>query len=794
MKKLVAVLLAVSLLAAYAVPVSAAETSGKCGDNLTWTLVDKVLTISGTGTMYDYSRENPAPWSSVTKNLQRINIEHGVTSIGNYAFYFEETFINVYVTVAGSVSYIGDHAFHVVRSGCKFDFYLLGEVPEIGQYPFQSIGYIYVVNWDAAAIKSLHLADGVVKNCTVKLNILDSKQLVSLNEPLKAELFHFEMYDQHKLADYIPRQLTFSDYDNSTYGQKTVTMTADGFTFTVTYFVTDGTNHLDLINVEFPALPEYDDGRGVTILPTITMGTMELVKDDHYDLRISAKAIGNDGYVTVKGKGVAQGFEKTFYFPVLKKDLSNVAVYSQNQDFTGMPVDTHYSLSSITGKEGRDYEILYQNNINTGRAGIRAVGKGNYCGEAKGSFVISLNGKVVELSGECIGKVDGELSDNIPYYEQIIPPAHISFRVDCSIYHMAAYSLYKVNEEDVTLIAEYVSDVGNNNQLTNFNYDFKSVYEDAADVGGETYLLSYSWLTEKDDVYAGAVLLGIPSKVADATSITMEHVENDGDFRKEFFHLYGNDGVLGAMTWDSSNPAVATVENGTVTMKKPGTVMISGQCGDMVETYELTVPQLDLTEGIIFDYSETNGARVIYNSRQLIEGTDYVLSVKTEGKGVTVTATGVGLFAGELMKTFDGLDSLADIHTHSFDNGCDGTCNGCDFVRNNDHKFGEAWVKNQTHHYHVCAACGMQKDMVEHTFSAEDDTVCTVCGPLQTPGDLNTDYTVDEDDAIYLLQHVLLSEFFPITQAVDYNGDHKVDEDDAIYLLQHVLLPEYFPL
>jgi len=185
---------------------------------------------------------------------------------------------------------------------------------------------------------------------------------------------------------------------------------------------------------------------------------------------------------------------------------------------------------------------------------------------------------------------------------------------------------------------------------------------------------------------------------------------------------------------------------------------------------------------------------VIYDSRLLTEGMDYVLTVAEEGNGIRVTATGCGLFAGELEKTFNGLDSFADPHTHSFDNGCDGTCNSCDFIRSNDHKFAESWTKNQTHHYYVCTACGEQTDYAEHSLSAEDDTVCTVCGPLHTPGDLNTDYSVNEDDAIYLLQHVLLPEFFPVAQAVDYTGDNKVDEDDAIYLLQHVLLPEFFPL
>ncbi|MBQ7301205.1 MAG: hypothetical protein IJW77_15370, partial [Clostridia bacterium] len=49
-------------------------SSGTCGENLTWTLVDGVLTISGTGDMYDYDSTHwdyypnvePAPWQGQT--------------------------------------------------------------------------------------------------------------------------------------------------------------------------------------------------------------------------------------------------------------------------------------------------------------------------------------------------------------------------------------------------------------------------------------------------------------------------------------------------------------------------------------------------------------------------------------------------------------------------------------------------------------------------------------------------------------------------------------------------------
>lgn len=61
--------------------------SGTCGENLTWDLTDGVLTISGTGTMNDYSYNSYAPWCSKASSIKSVIIDDGVTSIGNYAFY-----------------------------------------------------------------------------------------------------------------------------------------------------------------------------------------------------------------------------------------------------------------------------------------------------------------------------------------------------------------------------------------------------------------------------------------------------------------------------------------------------------------------------------------------------------------------------------------------------------------------------------------------------------------------------------------------------------------------------------
>ena len=62
--------------------------SGTCGENLTWTLDEAgCLTISGSGDMEDYSSASGAPWYALRDSIVSIQIETGVTSVGNYAFY-----------------------------------------------------------------------------------------------------------------------------------------------------------------------------------------------------------------------------------------------------------------------------------------------------------------------------------------------------------------------------------------------------------------------------------------------------------------------------------------------------------------------------------------------------------------------------------------------------------------------------------------------------------------------------------------------------------------------------------
>lgn len=87
MKNRLLSILLVLLMALTLLPIGAlAEGDNKCGEDLTWNLDEiGILTISGTGDMYDYSEE-PAPWSEYSDIITSITIDYGVTSIGTSAF------------------------------------------------------------------------------------------------------------------------------------------------------------------------------------------------------------------------------------------------------------------------------------------------------------------------------------------------------------------------------------------------------------------------------------------------------------------------------------------------------------------------------------------------------------------------------------------------------------------------------------------------------------------------------------------------------------------------------------
>ncbi len=113
---------------------SAEVSTGKCGDNVSYELNDGVLTIYGTGDMYNYNY-GLSPWMFDSNKITDVVIESGVTSVGDSAFYGFSKLKNV--SLAGSVTSIGNYAFCV--SGLK-SISIPGTVSVISEGAFSGCG------------------------------------------------------------------------------------------------------------------------------------------------------------------------------------------------------------------------------------------------------------------------------------------------------------------------------------------------------------------------------------------------------------------------------------------------------------------------------------------------------------------------------------------------------------------------------------------------------------------------------------------------------------------------------
>ena len=91
--------------------VMAVSAANSCGDDLTWTLENSVLTISGNGEMDSYAPDAPAPWAAFSGEIERVIIGKGVEKIGAYAFSGLEKLASVSFEEGSQLAVIEEYAF-----------------------------------------------------------------------------------------------------------------------------------------------------------------------------------------------------------------------------------------------------------------------------------------------------------------------------------------------------------------------------------------------------------------------------------------------------------------------------------------------------------------------------------------------------------------------------------------------------------------------------------------------------------------------------------------------------------
>ncbi len=112
MKKIICIILAL-LMTLAALPVSAAVVyTYYCEDGITAEVdvAAKTLTLSGIGEMMNYTDENRPPWYERKTLYNKVIIEDGITSIGDYAF--ADNLVLVSADIPDSVTRVGNYGFH----------------------------------------------------------------------------------------------------------------------------------------------------------------------------------------------------------------------------------------------------------------------------------------------------------------------------------------------------------------------------------------------------------------------------------------------------------------------------------------------------------------------------------------------------------------------------------------------------------------------------------------------------------------------------------------------------------
>ena len=368
MKKIISLLLSLAMLLTITSGLNltafADVKTGKCGDNVTYSLDTEtgVLTISGTGDMADYSTYRPFDDNN---SVESVIIENGVTSIGGGVFEYCTSLISV--TIPNSVTSIGDSAFFGCTSLTSVT--IPNSVTSIGDSAFYNCTSLTSVTIPNTVTS---IGDSAFYNCTSLTGVTIPDSVTSIGRSAFSTC-------KSLISVTIPNSVTSigrSAFSNCT-SLKSVTIpnsvTSIGdYAFYVCYFTSE--NFVNNSNVELdysskPTIVDTDaggfcikDNELVNMRPTYAIGEVTIpnsvtsIDDDAFDSCINLKSVTIPDSVTNIGN-------KAFYNC---KSLTSIEVSDNNGNYSSVDgilfnKDKSELITYPAGKADSEYAI--QNSV-----------------------------------------------------------------------------------------------------------------------------------------------------------------------------------------------------------------------------------------------------------------------------------------------------------------------------------------------------------------------------------------------------------------------------------------------
>jgi len=170
------------------VEITATSVSGKCGDNMTWRIENHILTITGSGEMYDGAVWG-GPWGQYGEMIMAtlpfgydtVIVGEGVTSLCDRAFIkFDQYWMGVKsIYLPSTLKKIGAEAFKGNEFTDNENFVLPSSVTSIGDNAFEDSG---IRSLDLRNLSITKLPVGIVKNCDNLEQVMMPESITQIGE------------------------------------------------------------------------------------------------------------------------------------------------------------------------------------------------------------------------------------------------------------------------------------------------------------------------------------------------------------------------------------------------------------------------------------------------------------------------------------------------------------------------------------------------------------------------------------------------------------------------------------